>query len=149
MTTWIFLGKYVSLHWNRWHRHAQTLTLNVHVHMHTCQCFLKLFSLWGSIHANIPQQRAFSANTHSYIELCPTKKLAIWYTGKGHKLNCSRRIYSGDKLRRCGMHSSRGSQHPQLMNQKVLSHTDLFILAILKYQCKNRRTCLEMPPRIT
>lgn len=25
--------------------------------------FLKFFSLWGSIHANIPKQRAFSANT--------------------------------------------------------------------------------------
>lgn len=93
--------------------------------------------------------KELSVPTHSYIELCPTKKVAMWYTGKGHALSCSSRIYSGDKLRRCEMHSSRGSQHPQLMNQKVLSHTDLFILAILKYQCKNHRTCLEMPPRIT
>lgn len=128
------------------HRH---LTLNVHVHMHTCQCFFKFSFPYGGLYMRTSLNKELSVPTHSYIELCPTKKLAICYTGKGHALSCSSRIYSGDKLRRCGMHSSRGSQHPQFMHQKVLSHTDLFILAILKYQCENHRTCLDMPPRIT
>lgn len=134
---WIFLRKYGPLHWYRCQRHAQTHTLNGLVHMYTCQCFFLrvFFSLWGSIHVNsqsydIPEQSAFNANTQ--LHWAVSHKEASHVHGKGHALSGSSKISSRDNLRRCGMHSSRGSQHPQLTNQKVLSQHWSFHLDISK-----------------
>lgn len=69
---------------------------------------------------------------HTQLHWAVSHKEASHAHGKGHALSGSSRISSRDKLRRCGVHSSRGSQYPQLTNQKVLSHHWPFYLGISK-----------------
>lgn len=69
---------------------------------------------------------------HTQLHWAVSHKEASHVHGKGHALSGSSRISSRDNLRRCGMHSSRGSQHPQLTNQKVLSQHWSFHLDISK-----------------
>lgn len=64
--------------------------------------------------------KVLSMPTHTQLHRAVSHKEVSHVHGKGHALSGSSRISSRDKLRRCGMHSSRGSQHPQLTNQKVL-----------------------------